>query len=221
MNDLYETLEICLREIEHGMDIDTLLSRYPDLAKELRPMLEASVKAKAMAGTGPSQDTVRRTRAKLLQHAAELRAGKVKPKSHRIWSVPLRRALVTLMVVAVLFVSGTGLVRASSNSLPGDNLYPVKRTWEDTLLLLTFDAQKRGELELEHEHERLDELNELFTEGRSASVDFQDMSRVKMGASGWLQESRSLSQRTRVCLASRWLSMMECAWSASRKMITR
>jgi hypothetical protein len=34
------------------------------------------------------------------------------------------------------FVSGTGLVRAAT-TLPGDNLYPVKRTWEDVLVLLT------------------------------------------------------------------------------------
>ncbi len=63
-------------------------------------------------------------------------------------------------------------MRASSNTLPGDNLYPVKRTWEDTLVLFTFNTQKRGELELEHENERLGELTELFAERRSAAVDF-------------------------------------------------
>jgi len=172
MNNLYEVLEICLKEIDQGADVDTVLFRYPELAGELRPILEASVQAKAMAIPAPSQDVVRRNRAKLLQYAAEMREGKVKPQTHRTWSVPLRRALVTLMVVAVLFASGTGLVRASSNTLPGDNLYPVKRTWEDTLVLFTFNAQKRGELELEHENERLGELNELFAEGRSAKVDF-------------------------------------------------
>jgi hypothetical protein len=50
MNNLYEALEICLKEIEQGADVDTVLFRYPDLADELRPILEASVKAKAMAG---------------------------------------------------------------------------------------------------------------------------------------------------------------------------
>jgi hypothetical protein len=172
MNKLYETLEICLNEIEKGADVDTVLFRYPELANELRPILEASVKAKDMAAPAPSQEVIRRNRAKLLQHAAEVRERKAAPVSRRIWSVPLRRALVTLMVVAMLFVSGTGLVRASSTTLPGDNLYPVKRTWEDLLLLFTFDADKREVLELEHENERLEELHELFTEGRSAEVDF-------------------------------------------------
>lgn len=172
MNNLYEALEVCLNEIEQGENVDTVLFRYPEFANELRPILEASVKAKEMAAPAPSQDIVRRNRAKLLQHAAQMREAKAAPISRRIWSVPLRRALVSLMVVAMLFVSSTELVRAASTTLPGDNLYPVKRTWEDLRLLFTFDAVQRDALELEHENERLDELHELFAEGRSAEVDF-------------------------------------------------
>src|SRR5215216_5229074 len=59
--------------------------------------------------------------------------------------------------------------------LPGDNLYPVKRTWEDILLLFTFNLQNREALEVEHENERLHELKELFTEGRSVEVDFSGL----------------------------------------------
>ncbi|NJC95408.1 MAG: hypothetical protein C3F07_12210 [Anaerolineales bacterium] len=172
MNNLYEALEICLREIEAGADVDTVLFRYPELAEELRPILEASINAKAMAVSAPTEEIVKRNRAKVLQRAAEMREQKAAPIARRAWSVPLRRALVTLMVVATLFVSGTGLVRAASATLPGDNLYPVKRTWEDIRLLFTFDTQKRDALELEHDNERLDELQELFAEGRSAKVDF-------------------------------------------------
>lgn len=172
MNKLYEVLEICLNEIERGADVDTVLFRYPEFADELRPILDASAKAKAMAVPVPSQEVVRRNRTKLLQHAAQLRERKAASASRRIWSVPLRRALVTLVVVTMLFASSTGLVRASSGTLPGDNLYPVKRTWEDLRLLFTFNATERETLELEHENERLDELHELFAEGRSAEVDF-------------------------------------------------
>jgi hypothetical protein len=125
-----------------------------------------------MAVPAPSQDVVRRNRAKVLQRAAEMREGKGRSQERRIWSVPLRRALVTFMVVLTLFVSGTGLVGAASNTLPGDNLYPVKRTWEGIRLFFTFDLLEREALELEHENERLEELYELFAEGRSAEVDF-------------------------------------------------
>jgi len=172
MNNLYEALEVCLKEIEQGADLDTVLFRYPEFADELRPVLEASLKARGMAVPVPSQDVVRRNRAKLLQHASQMREEIGASASRRVWSVPLRRVLVSLMIIAVLFVGSTGLVRASSNTIPGDNLYPVKRTWEDVLVLFTFNPEQRQTLELEHENERLDELHELFAEGRSAEVDF-------------------------------------------------
>jgi hypothetical protein len=171
MNNLYEALEVCLNEIGQGADVDTVLFRYPELAAELRPILETSVKAKKMAVPAPSQEIVRRNRAKVLQHASELRERKSAP-AHRVWSVPLRRMTVSFAVVAMLFASSTGLVRASSNTIPGDNLYPVKRTWEDVSLFFTFDPNQRNALELEHETERLGEVHELFTQGRSVSVDF-------------------------------------------------
>lgn len=171
MNNLYDALEICLQDIEKGADLESVIFRYPELADELRPILETSIKATGMAVSNPATDIVRRNRAKLLQQAAQMREAKAQT-SRRLWSVPLRRALVTLVVVAVLFMSGTGLVRAASTTLPGDNLYPVKRTWEDVLVLFTFNIQAREALEIEHENERLEELYEIFAEGRSTQVDF-------------------------------------------------
>lgn len=172
MTDMYEVLEMCLKEIELGADVDTVLFRRPEFADELRPILETSVKAKAMAVPAPSEDVIRRNRAKVLQHASELREQKSAPPARRLWYVPLRRALVTFMVVAVLFASGTGLVRASSATLPGDNLYPVKRGWESLSLFFTFNPEKREALEFDYENERLEEMRELLVSGRSAKVDF-------------------------------------------------
>lgn len=171
MNNLYDVLEICLEEMENGADLDTVLFRHPEYAEELRPILETSAQAKSLAAAEPSPELVRRGRAKVLQQASQMREARVQP-SRRVWSVPLRRALVSLAVIAVLFISSTGLVQASSNTLPGDNLYPVKRTWEDVRLLFAFNTQAREALEIEHENERLEELNELFAEGRSVKVDF-------------------------------------------------
>jgi uncharacterized membrane protein YgcG len=171
MNKLYDILETCLQEIENGADVDTVLFRYPEFAEELRPILETSTQAKLLAAGDPSPYVIRRSRAKVLQQAAQMREAQARP-SYRLWSVPLRRAVVSLAVIAALFVSSTGLVQAASTTLPGDNLYPVKRTWEDVRVLLTFNTQEREALEVAHENERLDELNDLFIVGRSAKVDF-------------------------------------------------
>ena len=170
-SNLYEALEICLQEIEQGADIETALLRYPRLADELRPILEASAGARKMAVPAPSKEVVHRNRAKLLQRAAQLREAKAN-SSQRIWFVSLRRLAVMLTVLVVLSVSGTSLVGAASNTLPGDHLYPVKRTWEDMLVAFTFNVQQRDALEIEHENERLHELRELFAEKRSEKVEF-------------------------------------------------
>ncbi len=171
MSKINDILEICLQEIENGADVDTVLFQHPENAEELRPILEAAVQARSAAVPNPSTDVMRRGRAKVLQQAALMREAQVQP-SRRLWSVPLRRALVSLAVIAVLFVGSTRLVHASSTTLPGDNLYPVKRTWEDLRVMLTFNTQARTALEVEQENERLDELNDLFAKGRSAPVDF-------------------------------------------------
>src|SRR5690349_19892239 len=171
MTNLYEVLEICLQDIEQGADIETVLFRYPDFAEELRPILQASVDAGNIAVATPAMDVVQRNRAKVLQYASQMREAKAR-SSQRFWFASFRRLAVTLAVVAVVFVSGTGLVRAASTTLPGDQLYPVKRTWEDMLVAFTFNGQQRDALEVEHENERLQELQELFAERRSAPVDF-------------------------------------------------
>ncbi len=172
MNNLYDALENCLQDIEKGADTEAVLLRYPDIADELRPILQTSVKARTMSVPDLTADVLRRNRAKLLQRAAAMGAAKATPALRRLWFASLRRLAVTLAVLALVFASGTGLVRAASTTLPGDNLYPVKRTWEDVKLLFSFDAQKRESLEVEYENERLEELRELFVEGRSVKVDF-------------------------------------------------
>lgn len=181
MSNLYEALEVCLQELEQGADIDTALFRYPELASELRPVLEAAVNAKSMTVPAAAAELVRRNRSKVLQQAAQMREAEGR-SPQRAWSAYLRRVAVTLIVVLALFVSGTGLVRAASSTLPGDNLYPVKRTWEDVLELFTFNLEERVALEVEHENERLHELRELFAEGRSAEVDFSGLVTSQDGA---------------------------------------
>lgn len=169
MNKRYEVLEVCLNEIEQGSGIDAVLSRYPEHADELHSILEASVQAKDMAVPAPSQEIVKRNRAKLLQHAAELRETQA---TGWTWSLPLQRTFVSLVVLLIFLFSGTGLVRAASASLPGDGLYPVKRVWERVLLFTTFNAQERDAMQLEYGNERLDEINEILLLGRSTRVDF-------------------------------------------------
>jgi len=64
MNEkMYEALEVCLRAIETGAEIESVLTRYPQMADELRPILETSVQAQSLVAHSVPEDAMRRGRA--------------------------------------------------------------------------------------------------------------------------------------------------------------
>jgi len=85
-----------------------------------------------------------------------------------------RFALTALFVMATLLVflfGSAGLtVYAAQSSLPGDALYPVKTTFEQTRLSLTSDADQEAQLHLSLAQQRLDEIQGLIKEGRFDQV---------------------------------------------------
>ena len=182
MNNLYDIVEICLQDVENGLELEKILARYPEQAEELRPILQASINARQMAVPAPSADVVRRNRAKLLQHAAQMR--EIQPAATNRWFPSFQRLAVALAMLLLFFVSGTSLVRAASSALPGDSLYSMKRSWEDVTLFFTLDVEVREALEIEFENERLAEITDLFTSGRSAKVDFAGIV-TRQNGDGW------------------------------------
>ena len=166
---LFDALETCLQALEQGETIDAALARFPALAADLRPILETSLHARTLGGLPLPEGIQHRGRARLLQRAAEMREAKHAPR--RSWLVQFR-PLVAAFLLLLIFISSTGLVRASSVTLPGDSLYPIKRTWEDVRLLFTFEKVQRVNLEMEYETERLGEIGELLAEGRIEPISF-------------------------------------------------
>ncbi len=166
---LIETFEVCLRALESGTDLESVLRQYPDLAVELRPLLETAERAFAMSAAEIPQDAVSRGRTKILQHAAAMRKTEAQTQKSMVF---FRRWATSLVLALVFLLGGTGVVKASSGTLPGDNLYPVKRVWEEVRLWFEFNPAGREVLESEYEQERLDEIGELIAEGREETIVF-------------------------------------------------
>ena len=182
MSNIQDVMQTCLQDLRNGAHMESVLERYPDLANELRPMLQACLDAQGMAVSGPPSEVLRRNRAKVLQYAASLRQER-KASS----GIPfLQRWAMGLALLFLFFFSGTSLVHASSAALPGDSLYSVKRSWEDLMLAFTFDLGERETLEVQHENERLHELQELFASGRTAPVDFAGLITRENGEGWWI-----------------------------------
>jgi hypothetical protein len=173
--NLYDALEICLQALEQGGTVESCLARFPALAGELRPILEMAAQARSAAVTEVPPAVLRRGKARLLQAAAELREQAQAPRKRWQLGRTFRLALASLAMIIFLLTGGTGLVNASSGTLPGDSLYPVKRGWEGVRLVFVVDPKAKAQLENEYEQERVQEINTLYHDGRMEQVNFQGM----------------------------------------------
>ena len=174
-NDLYLVLEDCLTLLEQGEDLETCLRKHPADADRLRLLLAAAIQTRALADDWVSQEVMHRNRVKFLNQAAEIRdeRGSLYRRTSFSFQRALRFSFALLLAVVILVgVGSTGLVSASSASLPGDSLYEVKLTWENIRLRLTNSEQERVSLEDKFEQERLTEVGGLFSRGRQEKVKF-------------------------------------------------
>jgi Domain of unknown function (DUF5667) len=78
-----------------------------------------------------------------------------------------RVVFVGAAAAAAMLAIASGGVLASSNALPGDTLYPVKRVAESAGLALTFDDADRARRHLEIAATRLSEVEQLAHESQS------------------------------------------------------
>lgn len=72
-----------------------------------------------------------------------------------------------------------GVAAASSDALPGDSLYGLKRGMEDIKLGMAGDAADRGGIYLDHASTRLSEARRLMERGRSGSLDHESLAEIR------------------------------------------
>jgi hypothetical protein len=208
MTNLHDALEVCLQAITDGQSPETALSFYPELRAELEPLLRAVQAARGPAYADFPEEVRRRGRSRFLQRAAQIREGRAAPSSRPISFLP--RTAITLAVVVVLVLSSTGLVSASSGALPGDQLYGVKRSWEDLRLLLVVQPQQRYLLESEFDQERLNEIGGLLARRRAESISFAGLVMRKNDGTWVVSGSLSLLPAPPGCHRTSWQPAHPC-----------
>jgi hypothetical protein len=179
---LLDALENCLEAMEKGASLDAALNRYPGLAAELKPLLEAAQRAQTLSGRDLPLGAISRGRMRVLSAAEDLRAARSPRFLHRSsW----RNALITFVTVLVLLLGGNGLLVASAQSLPGDPLYAIKRSVEQTQLFFLFDPTQRQAMQITLSQRRVDETKSLITNNRVEPVVFDGVV-ASQTEDGWL-----------------------------------
>jgi len=172
-----QILEACLDAIDRGQDPEEILSQYPQDASAVRPLVEmAAATTKSFdVDIPPPPSGLTEGRQQLLDAAAR--------KQKSSWTLnPLTRLfgekrrqhmrfafatkLISAILVAVVGTTavGGGVAAAATNSLPGDTLYPVKLSIENTRLDLASSPTKQANLSLDFADERVEEIEALVEE---------------------------------------------------------
>lgn len=135
-NDLLiRALDVCLRQMQSGASLEEAVGIFPQLADELRPLLEFAQLAREVGKHIQVPKAAQaRSRATFLRETQ--RRTKANPG---IFSMLFtnKLALASLSLILVLVLGSLSTVAASAQALPGDPLYSVKLATERTRLLLT------------------------------------------------------------------------------------
>ena len=173
MKDQTELILIaCLDRLEMGESIDDILQQYPDVAAELRPVLETAVFMNQLA-ISPTLAAKEKSQATMLRHAETLRGSRVRTVS---WGQRLRQILLPVASLALLLLMlGAVLVPVSASALPGDVLYGLKRQVESFRLSRASDPEALLGLVETLRDERHREIEALLRGNRDAVVELEGL----------------------------------------------
>ncbi|MEV6198155.1 DUF5667 domain-containing protein [Streptomyces sp. NPDC051920] len=161
---------------EPELDPEVKIVQRAQLVAAMEAMLQEGT---ATGGEGPGRalPEQRSHRAKGSHRATGL--GKLRPRSRL--SKGLAAGGLTVGVAAGAF---GGVAAASSDALPGDSLYGLKRGMEDIKLGLAHGDSDRGELYLDQASNRLNEARRLMERGRSGHLDHESLGEIRRALSG-------------------------------------
>ncbi|MGW7101428.1 DUF5667 domain-containing protein [Streptomyces sp. NPDC054838] len=145
---------------------------------QLVAAMEALAKEERAGGSAAPDPLVPEQRTGRGAHrATSLR--KMRPRSR--WSKGIAAGGLTVGVAAGAF---GGVAAASTDALPGDSLYPVKRGMEDLKLGMADEDSDRGELYLDQASNRLSEARRLMERGRTGVLDHESLGAIRRALAG-------------------------------------
>lgn len=182
-------LNQCLEWMRGGTAVETCLSRYPEYATELRPLLETVTQVGRVL-TPPASRTARaegQTRMLAALAKRQEQRERLGPVAYGLrqalgilFSAPAGGGLARkpiwqsalLSVVILLFTSSGLALAASGYSLPGEALYSMKLARQELQVALTLDSADQEALLHQFEAQRRQEVSLALAAGNRGEVSF-------------------------------------------------
>lgn len=175
--EFVEALNDCVERLTKGESIQGCLDLYPELADELRPLLEMSVSTmRAAESVRPDPSAKARNFERFSRAVSDAARREERPIPWwRFWKsgrfAPLARpVLVGFMAIAIMLTGVGATTAVSANSVPGEPLYWVKSTRENVESRLPRSDESKANYEAKLAKARGDEMNKLIQRGRFAEA---------------------------------------------------
>ncbi len=152
-----EALQTCLDAVLNGQEtIESALAKFPGLADELRPELEAALWLHTRKQTLDPRPGFVETSKRRLVAQVQAESRQQVPRKRRLfgWSRRLMRLAVAVVVIFALLCSNIFIAAAA----PGEWAYPLKIAVENVRLALSFSDGTRVALHIQFAQNRLDEV---------------------------------------------------------------
>jgi hypothetical protein len=178
-----DALDGSLTLLDIGVSAEDCLSVYPEHVPELRPLLQTVAILGFAASPVPERSATELAAGREVFLRAAKEPGRVREPIIYPWHgwlaalaelfrAPIwRGAAATLALVALVFVIGGASVLAASSAVPGDALYPIKRTTERVRLSFTLDELRREQLNRQLEQLRRIEAGTVTMQRRVVRVE--------------------------------------------------
>ena len=165
-----------LEAIQSGeKTLEEVLAENPEQAAAIRPELEAAgwlISQQAEVSTRPG--FVAASRKRVVERIQQEASGQNAKHSFfgMIWPQRLAYRWVAVASLFLVVLSGLcGVVTLSQNSLPGEDLYQVKRAYEQVAISVAPSEAKRATLAAQFSRRRLEEARQLIGKGDYAAAE--------------------------------------------------
>ena len=177
-----DILNDCLDRMAAGEDRGRCVSRYPEHAEELEPLLATAAAASRAAGAAVVRPEARAAGLARLNRAIAERGmdsglrrndgGARRRPRFPFLSWPLAKPAVLGFALVLLFaVAAGGTTMASEDAVPGDTLYWVKTTKETITLRMSGSDMARAQTHARLAGERGEEIHKLIVIGRTGEAE--------------------------------------------------
>jgi hypothetical protein len=184
-DDFARILDDCITKVQSGdQTIADCLQGHSQYADALAPLLEiASSTRTHLSPQGPDEAFIEPSKIRVMNQIRAAQRSRPTPERkaerRQRWILRPAFALMSFLVAITLLAVSSGAVYASSDALPGDALYIVKRGVEEARLVFTLDPDMDRALLLQFADRRLDEAEQALSLDReedawSALVEYEN-----------------------------------------------